>query len=223
MNSTKYSINILVLFLIFSCRHSSKIDNKLISEPKDSLKILKSNYIDSIEVDRVNTIISINGDTIIKEQHFVYKEYMFKIKTICLNDSVVDEDPKFNPVVIGQKLFFFKNNSLVNELDNPAKYSERILSSGKSTKIVENVIYKVGVLEGEKGSVFYFEGTGACNACTELRAFYTLVGKIEFCFYGNQDTTFISVGDPNEVYKKYQINEKSNDNSIDLKLVKYFY
>lgn len=222
MSAIKYSLSVLGVFFLFSCNENTKSINNEFSGTKDSSELLAIKEVNSVEVDKANTKTTIKGDSIVKEQGFVYKEFMFKIKTVCLNDSVM-EDPKFNPAIISQKLSFLKNNVVVKEMESPARHSKRKLSKGKSTTILENIIYKVGTLEGENGAVFYFEGTGACNACTELKAFYTLEGEREFCFYGNKDKTIISYGDPHEVYKKYGINDKSINNSIDLKLVKYFY
>jgi hypothetical protein len=211
-----------ILLITYSCGNNRTEFIVATDQIKDRLQSETDTVITAKLKEQYKPLVVVKGDTTIIGHEISSGEYTMKVVTVSLNDSVTIE-PKFNPVILSQTLKFYKNGALIKETKSIAKSNVRVLSSNKKMNILENVIYKIGNIQGEKGSIYTVTGTGACNACNELNVLYSLDGEVKFCFYGSTRKTIISISDPEKVYKEYGIDGNSKVSILDLKIIKYFF
>lgn len=107
----------------------------------------------------------------------------------------------FSTVIEEQSLVFYHKNGLIKKvnLPIPKMYVETL--SGDSIKVVENVIYELGVLNGKKQNLFITKGQGHCNACPEFFGIYDELGNTLWSSYSNKYITFMTFGDFEEAFK----------------------
>jgi hypothetical protein len=100
--------------------------------------------------------------------------------------------------VIKQELFFYLDGKVVNRCLSSMPFSSITRNNGDSVKILENVIYELGILKGGSYDLYSVKGAGLCNSCPEYFAFYTMAGDCVWSNYSSKYKVFKSTGDFNE-------------------------
>jgi hypothetical protein len=147
-----------------------------------------------------------NDSIFITDTSISFKNYSLKVLSTIQNDRVESTDSNFfNPVVLKQQLQFLQNGKIIKEIEYPTNKVLLKVTGGNYVKMLENVLFNIGVVEGSKGSLYVLNGYGGCNSCTEYIGFFSLEGEILWYSYANTQTVFGAFGDLNKVLEKYNI------------------
>jgi hypothetical protein len=137
--------------------------------------------------------------------------YSLKIVTECLYDSsffnkgyILDR----NMFTISQTIIFLYKDSTIKHVKHPVNHITQKTSSMAKVKVLDNVIYAIGVVE-TKDSVFYvIKGSGGCNTCSEFYGFYSLKGDLYWSMYSSKIDNFKKeTGDYSMVVKRLEISD----------------
>jgi hypothetical protein len=148
--------------------------------------------------------------------------FYLEVKTYYINDILSKED-SYNeitrrPIILKQELLFFKNDLVINHFEMPFIKVVKLNCRGDSVITTDVNLWKVCVLEGIHGDMYYVHGTGLCagNKCPEFFGYYSMEGDILYEGYVKIfDKEYLE-----KIYKKYgitqtDINECKNRKRID--------
>lgn len=143
--------------------------------------------------------ILLEKDTIIYNTEIKGGDYSLIIKTSRINDTLYDIYQKgysfsyFNSnqinyyVITNQILNFYFKDSLIKTTQHNVKKNIKKFKNGKQVRVLENEITNISFIHGQNGDLYYIEGYGGCNTCSEYFAFYSLSGDLLWDFYSIKD------------------------------------
>ena len=127
------------------------------------------------------------------------------LRTYVYDSCLINNSSTFSNGVKKQELFFLVNGKLVSKKISPMKMRFVNAECTDSLKVLENVIYEIGLIQGNGKILYTIKGAGLCNACPELFAFYNTSGDCLWLKYSNQYKIFKTYGDFESVCKDYGI------------------
>ncbi len=191
-----------ITIMFFSCTTNSG-ESKNIRISKKSRVNVDSNKTNSVKY--LSNNVEIKTDTTILSSGFN--------KIILLSDYVVDslnesESIYFFPLILNQKINLFYQNKLIYSKNHAVKKIEVKDKHNKKIKILENVIYQIGIIEGQKESFFCIEGYGGCSSCTEYSEIINKNGNTIFLLFYDEKKVYQSKGNLINVLSENGIDQK---------------
>ncbi len=116
--------------------------------------------------------------------------------TTCQDDSVdTAERALFKPVYLEQVFSIYIRDSLMAKVKNPGRAIRQKLERGTYANMLDNFIFSVEIVKGEKGLFYALEAYGGCNAaCPGLEMYISKEGKMLFLDYGTEDEVYLRKG-----------------------------
>jgi uncharacterized protein YjfI (DUF2170 family) len=111
-------------------------------------------------------------------------EFELEVETRVSNDTLDLIDYKENiyssPIILSQKMLFFKNKKLIKEYVLPIKHVNKKTIHEKTIKALEMPLYNICLIKS-KGSDYYIAyGSDYCNGadCPEFIGIYSMNGRV---------------------------------------------
>lgn len=139
--------------------------------------------------------------------------YDLVIETNYKNDTLADDIPlEFaSPVIIKQKLFFKKNDTIIRSIDLPFEKIEKLNRSRKNIEIAEMSIWLIYSIAGIDGTILFgICGTGLClvGNCPEYSALFSENGDVlTECYSAENKSRNLCV--EQDILKKYGITDST--------------
>jgi len=164
--------NSLMLAQSFSCDNSNNEISKI--EIKERIKSFKS-------------ILSVKNDDkhIMCSDTINYKNYFIKISSFQ-SDSLINEPGnklQYKYPMLKQIFGLYRNGQLINSFTVPIDKQSFLLKNGLEVEIQNQLLYKIGVIEGENETLFFLESFGGCNSCESIQILVDLKGEIKVLQY----------------------------------------
>ena len=156
----------------FSCDNSNNEISKI--EIKERIKSFKS-------------ILSVKNDDkhIMCSDTINYKNYFIKISSFQ-SDSLINEPGnklQYKYPMLKQIFGLYRNGQLINSFTVPIDKQSFLLKNGLEVEIQNQLLYKIGVIEGENETLFFLESFGGCNSCESIQILVDLKGEIKVLQY----------------------------------------
>ncbi|QHC93072.1 hypothetical protein [Pseudomonas chlororaphis] len=127
-----------------------------------------------------------------------------ELVSICQNDAVEQSQEHSGlPVCTDQML---KING--QEKRREIKKVSQLTTTGKTTKMLSNVVVSMACIKGSKGSLVSIGGYGGCGACPEWHGYYSMDGKLVNYVYSNSFRSFGSLGSRDELIEKFGVSKR---------------
>lgn len=153
---------VLLLFLL-ACKNDSSQNNSMPNEKSKELPVI------------TETVIT---------QTLRNNEFKLNIDTHFSNDTlnVIDyrEDPNSSPIILEQKIYFFKNNKLITEFFPAIRSIKKKTITNKEIAALQTPLYKICLVKTTVDSFYIMHGSDYCNGsdCPEFTGIYSVDGRI---------------------------------------------
>lgn len=166
INNTQLRLSIILIFIMLGCK------NELLGIKEKTKLISKHKSIQLSSIKKETFIRTLNNN-----------EFKLNIETQISNDTldVVDykEDIYSSPIILTQKLFFYREDKLLNNYRLPIKYVEKKTINKFTINALQTPLYKVCLIKTNDNDYYIVYGSDYCNGseCPEFTGIYTMEGK----------------------------------------------
>lgn len=159
----------------------------------------------------------LQDSSLFKNFQLRYKDHSINVEVYYMHDNVDLKDDYIDNVVLKQEIYFKYRDSTLKSIDFPVKKIDVKTKTGKKLVIQENNIYRLSVVEGEKGWFYKISGGGILATQSEFYGAYSPDGKLLWYSYATfrntngkyKDDPQQGYGDLNKLLQEYQIPEFS--------------
>lgn len=127
------------------------------------------------------------------------------LKTFVYDSCQIKNSSTFLNGIKKQELIFLKDGKQICKESSPMGKKYVSADCRDSLQVLENVIYEISVIEGIHRNLYVIKGSGVCNACPELFAFYNTLGECVWLNYSNKYKVFKAVGSFKDACKEFGI------------------
>lgn len=119
-------------------------------------------------------------------KYIVYQNYKLKIETLFSTDSIATIDYRTDvcatPIIMHQKLSFFKDEQLIKSHVAQILTSKKETISGSIIDALKTPIYEICVNLTGGEACYVVNGADCCNGqdCKEFTGIYSLDGRVEY-------------------------------------------
>ena len=149
-------------------------------------------------------------EVIYKTKSLKLNGYKFVVASSIINDSLKENSYFYScPLFLKQTIKIYKKNKLILKRNHISKRIDVTSYHGKKLNVIENRITEIGIIDTEKGVLFYINGWGGCDDCSTYLEVIDNYGKTIYLDYSDKYNVFKSKGDYRNFLKKYKVsNEK---------------
>lgn len=123
---------------------------------------------------------------------------------ITVTSKYIQTNKEERPVCLTQQVkLLYRDVEVYNKPHKSMIKTQTI--NGKKVNYLDNDIIEIGIVEGQKDSVFSISGYGGCVWCTEYNELFDKDGKSIYLSYYDKHKVYQSHGSLDLVYSKYGI------------------
>lgn len=187
------------LFLTYACSVSKQKLNYPINDNSLAIRYFKTDtlhkYPFSVVAQTPNGVLCLNVDSLTYEEYSLHVNSYFIVETYYQSIKKNEEwylFPCENPILIKEKMVFYKNNKIINEFEFISGKNKYILSTDEPITTPLSTIYSITFFKGSVGWVWDIYGGNG-----NIYEFFAIFSKTGDCLM-----IYDSVEKINKEYKK---------------------